>query len=201
MYSSSTATNGQNVIKAGGTGSDNTSLWLIGFGDDAITGLYPENTMAGLEHIYAGEVWNENAGGAVGGTLTLKKELVYRDHYSWMMGINNANWKWAVRICNISVNALVSGVNDANLIQLGESAVHRLPTTAIRTPDPDSPVRRVGWFCNRTIREMIDRQSRQQVAAGGQLKYEVVDGIVRQIFHNIPMYTVDQINNSESLAS
>ena len=118
-----------------------------------------------------------------------------------MMGIANANWKWAVRICNISVNALVSGVNDANLIQLAESAIHRLPTTSIRTPDPNSPTRRVGWMMNRTLRLFVDRQSRQQVAAGGQLKYEVVDGMNREIFHNVPMYTVDQLGISETLVA
>lgn len=201
MYSSTTKNNSQNIILGGGAGGDNASMWLIGFGTDAISGLYPANTMAGLEHIYAGECWVENAGGAVGGTLTLKRELVYRDHYSWMAGVLNANWKWAVRICNISVNNLVSGINDANLIQLGESAVHRLPTTAVRTPDPNSPVRRIGWFMNRTLREMVDRQSRQQVAAGGQLRYEVVDGIQRQVFHSIPMYTMDQLTNSEALVA
>lgn len=199
MYSSTTALNGQNVLKAGGAGSDNTSLWLLGFGDDAVSGLYPNGSMAGLEHTYAGPAWVENQGASAGTPYTGKRELVYRDHYSWTAGLLNANWKWAVRICNISVNALVSGVNDANLIQLAESAVHRLPTTAVRTPDPNSPVRRVAWICNRTIREMIDRQSRQQVAAGGQLRYEVVDGIQREIFHNIPMYTNDQITNSETL--
>lgn len=201
MYSSSTAVNGQNVIKAGGAGADNASMWLMGFGDDAICGLYPEGAMAGVEHTYAGEVWTENAGGVAGGTLTLKRELVYRDHFSWMMGVLNANWKWAVRVCNISVNSLVSGVNDANLIQLAESAVHRLPTTSIRTPDPNSPVRRVAWMMNRTLRLFVDRQSRQQVAAGGQLKYEVVDGMQREIFHNVPMYTVDQLGIAETLVA
>ena len=40
-YSDSTAKNGQNIIKMGGSGSDNTSVWLVVWGDQTVHGIFP----------------------------------------------------------------------------------------------------------------------------------------------------------------
>lgn len=200
-YSDTTKLNAQNILDGGGTGATNASIWLIGFGDDACSGLYPANTMAGISHVDDDIQTIENSGGGVGGTLTLKRQQVYRDYYYWRMGIMVANWKWVVRIRRIDVVNLLAGNNDADLVQLTEDALHCLPTTSVITADPNGAARRIGWFMNRTLRKMVDRQSRKAVMAGGQLDYAVVDGVKRRTLHDIPMYTVDQLTDSEAYAS
>src|SRR6185437_2514035 len=42
------ATNATNIIDAGGTGTDNTSVWLLVHGENTVTGIYPKGTKAGL---------------------------------------------------------------------------------------------------------------------------------------------------------
>jgi hypothetical protein len=48
-YSSLSAGNGGNIVDAGGTGSDNSSIWMIGHGD-GFHGIYPKGSKAGLQH-------------------------------------------------------------------------------------------------------------------------------------------------------
>lgn len=196
IYSDSSQNNGQNIIKAGGAGADNASIWLIGFGEDALTGLYPRGSMAGLKTEDKGL---QTKGNADGTTDSLRD--VYRAKFSWKCGIALADWKWVARIANIDISDILAN-NDAaaNLLQLTEDALYCLPSTAVMT-DANQNGRRMGWFMNRTMRKMIDRQSRLQVQQGGQLDYVVVDGVRRKALHGIPMYTVDQLTNAESLAS
>jgi hypothetical protein len=48
-YSSLSAGNGANIIDGGGTGTDNTSVWLVVWGENTITGIYPKGSQAGLD--------------------------------------------------------------------------------------------------------------------------------------------------------
>ena len=47
----STAQNAANVINAGGSGSNNTSMWLIGWSSETIFGVYPRGSKAGLDMV------------------------------------------------------------------------------------------------------------------------------------------------------
>ncbi len=52
-YSSLSASSGQNILSAGGAAT-NTSIWLAGWGDQALTGIYPKGSTAGLQHVDLG---------------------------------------------------------------------------------------------------------------------------------------------------
>lgn len=41
-YSSLSAGNAQNIIDAGGTGTDNTSIWLVVWGENTVHGIFPK---------------------------------------------------------------------------------------------------------------------------------------------------------------
>jgi hypothetical protein len=76
-YSDTSAGNGDNVIKAGGTGStDNTSIWLIEWGDDQLAGIYPKGSKAGIMHEDLGIETKQSSAGLM---------RVYRDH--WSLGL------------------------------------------------------------------------------------------------------------------
>ena len=49
-YSSLSAANAQNIVDGGGTGSDNSSIWLCGWGANSLFGIFPKGSTAGLEH-------------------------------------------------------------------------------------------------------------------------------------------------------
>src|SRR6185436_15865130 len=55
-YNSLAAPSGQNIVDALGTGSTNTSIWLIGWGQNTCHGLFPKGSKAGLQVRDMGEV-------------------------------------------------------------------------------------------------------------------------------------------------
>lgn len=62
-YSSKSAGNGQNIIDAGGTGTDNTSIWLVVWGENTVHGIFPKGQKAGLQMQDLGEQTLRDAAG------------------------------------------------------------------------------------------------------------------------------------------
>ena len=181
-YASPTGATGQNVLDAGGSQSDNTSIFLVVWGDNC-HGIYPKGSTAGLKHTDYGLQVIENAGGVSGALME-----GYRDHYEWEMGLHIRDWRYVVRIGSIDVSNLGTE-NEADLTKFMTKAVHRIPMLASG---------RAAFYCNRTVAQYLDIQRQAAVAGGGQLSYQVVDGIWTSMFRGIPIRTVDQIVENEA---
>jgi hypothetical protein len=184
-YSDTTAGNGDNVIKAGGSGADNTSIWLCAWDEETLTGIYPKGSTAGLSHEDLGMETSNNAGGVTGALLR-----VYRDHWMWKCGIALRDWRYVVRIANIDLSDLAGG-SPADLIDLMEQAEETLPNE-LGT--------RV-FYMNRRVRRFLRKQYREDVTSGGQLKYEVVAGKPATMFGTTPVRITDALINTEALVS
>lgn len=181
------AGNSQNVISAGGTGSDNTSIWLIVHGQFSFFGLFPKGSKAGLVHEDHGLVTIQDDENVKAG-----RKRVYQDRFVWNTGICLRDWRYVVRICNIDVSNLVSGASAADISELMIRAIHRLPGD-----DPFSVGKPV-FYMNRTVMQMLDIQQRNDVRTGGQLSYDVVDGRRVAMFRGIPVRRMDSILNTEA---
>lgn len=180
------ATNAQNIVDAGGTGgSNNASVWLVAWGSQTIAGIFPKESKAGLIHEDLGEQTVTVSTG-IGGT----KMRAYQDRWQWKAGIAVKDWRYVVRVANINITNLVAKSSAADLLDVMSRAVHRLPTRKL-----GSPV----FYMNRTVFEFLDIQRRDQVKAGGQLKYDDVDGQRgdRPSFRGIPVRISDQLLNTE----
>ena len=105
-YNDLNAESGKNILDGGGTGADNTSIWLICWGEDGLHGLYPSGTTAGLKEEYLGQVTlRDEQGGQYEG---------YRTHYEWNGGFVVTDWRCATRIANVDVTKLVDSATDAD---------------------------------------------------------------------------------------
>lgn len=180
-YSDSTAKNGQNIIKMGGSGSDNTSIWLVVWGDQTVHGIYPKGSKAGLDHQDMGiELVDDGTG---------KKFRAFRDHYGWDNGIALRDWRFAVRICNIDISDLLADT-DGTVVKLIENmirAVHRIPNLRMG---------RAAFYMNRTIRECLDIQAMNKKNV--QLKIDEYDGEFRTSLRGVPFRTADALLNTEA---
>lgn len=184
-YSDSTAGNGKNIIKAGGAGADNTSIWLIAWGGQTAHGIFPKGSKAGLQHEDLGKETAEVTTGLGGSRLR-----VYRDRYVWKLGLALRDWRYAVRIANIDVSDLIAnGGSAAKLIELMIKALHRLPNLNMGRPV---------FYMNRTVFEMLDIQRLDKVGAGGGITYKDVDGKAIYSFRGITIKIVDAILNTEA---
>lgn len=174
------AENARNIVDGGGTGADNTSIWLVVWGATTCHGIYPKGTQAGLQHRDLGEVtlYDENNGRYQG----------YRSHYKWDFGLSVRDWRYVVRIANVDVKKLTKdGKVGADLIDLMTQAVG-----LIQNINAGKAV----FYCNREICSILRRQIVNKVV-GSTLTMEDVAGKKVVMFGGIPVRICDQLLSTE----
>ena len=179
----SVAANYENVIHGGGSGADNASIWLVGWGPNTCHGIYPKGTQAGLQMQDLGEVTIENVDGSNG------RMQAYRSHYNWDLGLTLRDWRYVVRIANIDRSELTNDASSgANLPDLMFEAMERIPNLASS---------RLAWYADRSIITKL----RQQTAAGvrqSTLAVAQVGGVMVTSFNEIPIRRVDALAVNEA---
>lgn len=186
-YSSLSATNAQNIVSGGGSGSDNSSIWLVGWGDQSLFGIFPKGSKAGVDHRDLGLQVVETTAGIAGNRM-----MAYRDKWCWKTGIALKDWRYVVRIPNLDVSNLTAKTSAADLVELMIKAVHRIPNIAMVKPV---------FYMNRTCFQMLDIQRRDSIIAGGGLTWDTVDGKRQASFRGIPVKLCDVLTETESAVS
>lgn len=182
-YSDKSAESSDNIIDAGGTGSDNASIFLVGWSDMTISGIVPKNGRAGLSIEDKGIVTSENAGG------TGKRMDVARSKLHMKGGLAVEDWRYGVRIANIDRSALTADASAGdNLPELMFQAMERLHSM--------QGVRPV-FYMDRALREKL----RQQLAASTKnstLQIENVGGVRTAFFQEVPVRICDALAVDEA---
>ena len=177
-------TSADNVINGGGTGSDNTSVWLVNWGENKVFGIYPKGMQAGLQHIDEGETTlYDAASGTYRG---------YRSRYKWKCGLAVADWRHAVRIANIDYSLMVADggtvSSGANLITLMIRALHKLPKIGMG--------RRV-FYVNEAVYLYLDLQTLSQTNMNVSYGKDA-HGQEVMMFRGVPVRVSEAILNTES---
>jgi len=181
-YSSTTAGNGDNVILAGGSQSDNTSAWLVAWDPETVCGIFPKGSKAGLLHEDYGEQTAETTAG-IGGT----RMRVLQERWQWKAGIALKDHRYVARVANIDI----SSIDSTELIDFMERAEETIP---------NEMGKRV-WYINRRVRRALRKRYRDDVTAGGGLNYENVTGKRVLMFGTTPVRIVDALVNTEALVA
>lgn len=178
-YSSKSAGNGQNIIDAGGTGTDNTSIWLVVWGENTVHGIFPKGQKAGLQMQDLGEqTLRDSAGGQYQG---------YRTHYKWDNGLTLRDWRYVVRIANIDVSDLSVPASAANIVTQMVKALHRVPNLKMG---------RAAFYMNRTVAQALDLQSLDKTSLA--LSVKETEGEWWTTFRGIPIRETDAILETEA---
>lgn len=190
------ATNAQNIIDAGGSGSVNTSVWLVVWGPDTVTGIIPKGSQAGLTHQDLGEIDAFDA--------NQNRFRAYADRWQWKAGLSVRDWRYIVRICNIDTTDLTTQATTQAtaaatlLIKLMIRALARIPFMGKG---------RAAFYANRTVKEMLAIQAldRSQNAVafqpGAQQFGDLAPGSVNNgtvTVLGVPVRTVDSILSTEA---
>jgi hypothetical protein len=184
-YGVSGAANTDNVIKAGGTGADNTSIWLVAWDEETVSGIFPKGSKAGLLHEDFGEVTVEMTAGLPGTRMRAMQE-----RFQWKAGIALKDWRYVVRICNIDISDL-NAANVTTLIDKMEQAIETIPNGL------GKPV----FYMNRTMKRMLRKEARESVKGGGGLTFDNYAGKRVLMFGDVPIRRVDQLLNTEALVA
>lgn len=130
-YADLSAANAENILDAGGSGSDNSSVWLVGWGGNECFGVFPKGSKAGIMHEDLGLVTVETTAGVAGSRMR-----AYQDHWQWKSGLVVKDWRYAVRIANIDISDLAglattqATTASTYIVKLMSRAIDRLPKTS-----------------------------------------------------------------------
>jgi hypothetical protein len=189
-YSSLTAGNGQNILDAGGTGTNNCSIYLVVWGENTVFCPFPKGSKAGLQHKDLGEESVQDGNGNYFQAL--------RALYQWDNGLAVKDWRYVVRIANINVTDLTSqsGTQASSaatqIINLMSRALDRVPNLSMG---------RACFYANRTLYSML------RVAALNKSNAALsIENALSQFgtpyaltkFLGVPLRKVDQLLNTES---
>jgi hypothetical protein len=181
---------GQQIIDAGGTGTDNASILLVGWAPNTIYGIFPKGSKAGLIVEDQGEVraFAKTADGTQNGYYQ-----AYSTHYRWDLGLVVQDYRYAVRICNIDRSLLgadptVTGYLGANLPNLMFEAMEYLPSM-----ENCRPV----FYMDRAIKTKL-RQQIPNVVKNSTLQSMEVGGKKVDSFQDVPIRRMDQMRADEA---
>lgn len=181
-YNSLSAENARNIIDCQGTGSDNTSVWMVVWAPNTVHGIFPKGSRAGLQQRDLGEdtLFDANGGRYQG----------YRTHYKWDCGMTLRDWRYVVRLANIDVSDVVAGsgtqANQALINQL-IAAKHRIPN--LRRG-------RAVIYANREVREALDKMALAKSTNALSIREAATQ--FETSFLGVPIRTVDALLNNEA---
>lgn len=192
-FSLSTAytTYGQ-VLSAGGSGSDNSSIWLVGWSPDTVFGIYPKGSKAGLSQEDLG-LHDVITNATTGATMRC-----YESWFQWKCGLAVKDYRYVVRIPNIDISALLtagdSSDTSANIEKLMMRALGLLPTMKTNM--------RLCFYMNSTVQSMLA----YKIYDKGNMFFKMEEvqrgSILRPgkvlTFQGVPCRRVNAILNTES---
>jgi len=189
-YSDLSAANGDNIISAGGTGSDNSSVYLVGWGERSIFGVFPKGSVAGLTH--------EDLGVQDSFDANDNRYRAYHDLYKWKNGLVVKDWRYGVRIANIDVSDLVAQTGTqastaaTAIIKLMSRAIDHLPNISSVRP---------AFYVNRTVAShlrvaALDKSSSAVTIEEGLNQFGATIHTMK--FLGVPVRLVDVLTNAEA---
>jgi len=187
-YSDKAAANGTNILDAGGSGSDNTSVYLVVWGDQTVYCPFPKGSKAGLMHEDLGEQTVYDGDNRLQALVT---------RYQWKNGLVVKDWRYVVRIGSILVDDLIGATGTqaltigTNLLRLMTRATYKIPNLGVGRP---------AFYMNRTVHSALSVMAMDK--SQGVLKIE--QGLTQfgtaqsyLSFLGIPIRRVDSLLNNE----
>lgn len=182
----------ENVLDAGGTGTGLRSIWLVGWSEETITGLYPKGTMGGLQHEDVTNASGDTIDGVPPAAVLQDGNggsyMGYRDHWIWRCGLMVKDWRYAVRIANIDIDSLTNDASSGAKIQeLMVEACERIEGKGGVKP---------AFYMPRTLRTRL----RQQIlnTKNTFLTLEQIAGKEITMFDGVPVRRTDALNVEET---
>lgn len=174
---------GSNIIDAGGTGNDNTSVWFVTWGDLHTSLIYPQGSTAGIQHKDDGILTETSSTGG--------KRKIYQDHYKMDVGLTVRDWRSTCRIANISVSDLATA-NAADIEALLNKAYYKIRRFA-KTGD------RTCIYCNTTVLMHFEAQLREKTNVNFTIKEYLNHDTLH--YKNIPIRECEQITCTEAVVA
>ncbi len=185
-FNSLSAPNGNQIISAGGVGSDNTSIWFVSWGDEQCQLLYPKGMQAGVQRDDKG---SQRVLDTDGNPYYAKEEL-----FTWHVGLAVKDWRYVSRIANIDVSNMQAG--SVKLYDFMRKAYYKLQSRRI-------PGGTMAIYCNRDVLESLDALATNAGTADNfqRLSRAEVEGKEVLTYRGIPIRETDALLNTEAVVA
>lgn len=177
------AANGGQIIDAGGTGSDNTSIWFVTWGDNQTHLLYPKGTTAGVSRQDMGSqrVLDDNG----------NPYYAMEEKFEWHVGLAVKDWRYVSRIANVDVSEMAAG--NVALYDFMRKAYYKLQNRRVAGG-------RMAIYCNRDVLEALDALATNAGASDSfiRLRPMEIEGKEVMTYRGIPIRETDALLNTEA---
>lgn len=189
-YNSTSGDYSSQIVDASGSGSDNTSIWLITWSPKTCTLIYPKGSKAGLT--------NEDLGKQL---VTDSNGLMYQawvTKFQWKLGISLMDYRFVIRVCNIDVSDLTAdAASGADIMDKMVEAYWSLPTEAVTMGE--GGMGKTFFYSNKTVAKFLHKQASNKSNVNLTLDYPAGKPVVS--FLGIPVHVCDNITSTESAVS
>lgn len=186
-----------NVVDAAGSGSDNTSVWFVTWGETDTCGLYPKGTMAGVDRKDMGM---QRVLDGSGNPYYVEEEL-----FCQHVGFAVKDWRNNARIANIDVSDLAAGSVDIHKFMT--NAYYKLHKRRIgngqaSVDDQHTPGRTV-IYMNKEVLEAIDLAQSNKGSSDNFIRLRPMELQGEEVpsWRGIPIRETDAILNTEAALS
>lgn len=185
-----------NVVSGGGAGSDNTSIWMVTWGDQQTSIITPNGIAAGIQR--------EDMGRQRVLDGSSNPYYVKEEKFTQHVGVTVRDWRYSGRVCNIDVSDVIAGTVAIN--PLLRKLYYKLAGRRNYGQDNGGMVSqgRTVIYMNRTILEALDAESTTAVGSTNSLmrisKMEIQGEEVLS-WRGIPIRDTDSILNTEATVS
>jgi len=177
------AANGNQIIDAGGTGSDNTSIWFVTWGDNQCNLLFPKGTQAGVQREDMGEQRITDGSG--------NAYYAMEEKFTWHVGLAVKDWRYVSRIANVDVSLMQAG--SVALYNFMRKAYYKLQSRRVAGG-------KMAIYCNRDVLEALDALATNAGASDNfvRLKPVMIEGEEIMTYRGIPIRETDALINTEA---
>lgn len=181
-FNSKSAANGKQIIDAGGTGSNNTSIWMLAWGDNQCQLLYPKGTKAGISREDMGRQRVLDADG--------NAYYAYEEKFKWDIGLAVKDWRYVTRIANINVTNMAAG--SVALYDFLRKAYYQMQSRRV-------PGGKLAIYLNRDVLEALDALATNAGASDSfiRLRPMEIEGKEVMTYRGIPLRETDALLNTE----
>lgn len=181
---------GNQIVDAGGTGSDNASIWFVEWSDHGVKALYPKGTEMGIKQEDKGE---QRVTDANGNAYFVKEELV-RAH----CGFAVKDWRRVSRVANIDISDLIAGTVD--LYKFLRAAYYKLHSRRVSKVRDQGATSNLVMYCNTQILEALDALGTNSGASDNfaRLRPMEIQGKEVMSYRGIPIRETDALLNTEA---
>lgn len=192
---------GNQIVDAGGTGSDNTSIWFVTWSEWATHLIHPQGVPGGIIRQDKGE---QRVLDASGNPYYVKEEI-----FRWHLGLSVRDWRYNARVANVDVSDLAAGT--VPIYKYMRQAYYKLQSRRIARPgsnlgrgqgggDPDIPMTRIAIYMNRDVLEALDAVGTNSGSADNfiRLTSKEIEGKEVMTYRGIPIRETEALLNTEA---